>query len=272
MKVKAFAKLNLNLHVFPQILKSGKHKLQLLNCQIDLHDILEIKKDKKMPLDKDNLIYKASELLGVGAKVKLKKNIPMLGGLGGGSSDAGVTLKVLNKIYKLKISEKKLIKIANKIGSDVPYCLVGGLAQVSGDGNKIKKINYKLPKLFLIIIYPKAIKPSTGYMYQNLDNKKIGKNLDKFKKIKLAIKNNPPVGGKKEIIKNLFNDFEALAIKKFGELKVIKNDLKKNGASNSMLLGSGLGMAGFFENKRNRDQAFNELSKKYGNIFKTDTL
>lgn len=272
MKVKAFAKLNLNLHVFPKILKSGKHKIQLLNCQLDLHDVLEIKKDKKMSLDKNNLIYKASELLGVGARVKLKKNIPMLGGLGGGSSDAGVTLKVLNKIYKLKISEKKLIKIANKIGSDVPYCLIGGLAEIKGDGNIVEKINYNLPKLYLIIIYPKAVKPSTGYMYQNLDNKKIGKNLDKLKKIKLAIKNNLPVGGKLEIIKNLFNDFEELALEKFGELKVIKNDLKKNGANNSMLVGSGLGMAGFFENKKDRDESFDKLRKKYKNIFRTETL
>jgi 4-diphosphocytidyl-2-C-methyl-D-erythritol kinase len=271
MKIKAYAKLNLSLNLLPDKLKNGLYPVKFINCQIDLCDFLEIKKAKTFPLEPDNLIHKAAKLLGVGAEVKLKKNIPMLGGLAGGSSDGAQTLKTLIKLYKLKVDEKQLNEYANKLGKDVCYCIKGGLCEVSGDGSKVKKINYKLPKLFLIIVYPKAIKPSTGYMYQNLDNKKIGKNLDKFKKIKLAIKNNPPVGEKKEIIKNLFNDFEELALEKFEELKIIKKDLEKNGADKAMLLGSGLGMAGFFENKSKRDEAWNRLKDKYSQIFKTET-
>jgi 4-diphosphocytidyl-2-C-methyl-D-erythritol kinase len=268
MKIKAYAKLNLSLNLLPKKLKNGLYPVKFINCQIDLCDVLEIKKGKNFPLEKDNLIHKAAELLGVGAEVKLQKNIPISGGLAGGSSDGAETLKALIKLYKLKIDKKHLSDIANQLGKDVCYLVEGGLCEVSGDGTKIKKLPYILPKLFLTIIYPKAVKPSTGYMYQNLDNKKIGKNLDKLKKIRLAVKNK----NKKEIIKNLFNDFEELAITKFGELKIIKNDLKKNGADNSMLLGSGLGMAGFFENKKDRDQSFDKLKEKYTNIFKANTL
>lgn len=268
MKIKAFAKLNLNLHVFPKITETGKHEIHLINCQLDLCDILDFKKADKYPLDEDNLIHQTAKLLGLKASVKLQKNIPTLGGLGGGSADAAATLRGLIKLYKLKISERKLEKIADTLGSDVNYCLKGGLCEITGDGNIVKKLNYKLPKLYLIIIYPHQIKPSTKDMYQNLDNELIGKNtayLDRFKK---AIKNNDA----KEIIANLFNDFESLAIKRFDEISQIKNDFKKYGALNSILLGSGLGVAGFFETKEASQKSYNYLNEIYKNIIKTETL
>lgn len=268
MRVKAFAKLNLNLHIFPQIMESGKHKIHFINCQINLHDILDFKKDDKYPLDEKNLIHKTAKLLGLKAKVKLQKNIPISGGLGGGSADAASTLRALPKLYKLKISERKLEKLANIIGSDVNYCLKGGLSEIKGDGNIIKKLKYKLPKLYLIIIYPKKIKPSTKEMYENLDVKSIGKNLFLLKRLKKAIKDNNST----EIINNLFNDFELSAIKKFKEISQIKNDFKKYEALNSILLGSGLGVAGFFKEKENRDKSYSFLKNIYKNIIKTETL
>ena len=268
MKIKAFAKLNLNLHVFPKIVETGKHEIHLINCQINLYDILDFQKADEYPLDEDNLIHQAAKLLGLKASVKLQKNIPTLGGLGGGSADAAATLRGLVKLYKLKISERKLEKMADTLGSDVSYCLKGGLCEITGDGNIVKKLNYKLPKLYLIIIYPKQIKPSTGEMYQGLDNQLIGQNITYLDRLKKAIKNNNP----KEIIANLFNDFELSAIKKYGEILQIKNDFKKYGALNAILLGSGLGVVGFFETKETRNKSFNYLNKIYKNIIKTETL
>lgn len=268
MKVKAYAKLNLNLHLLPKKLANGLYPVKFINCQINLFDILEIKKEKELPLTEDNLIHKAAEILGVGAEVKLQKNIPMLGGLAGGSSDGAEALKALIKLYKLKVSDTQLNKYADKLGKDVCYCVKGGLCEVGRDGTKIKKLAYKLPKLFLTIVYPKEIKPSTKFMYQSLDAKKIGLNLDKYLKIKNAIK----TANKFEIIKNLFNDFEELAINLFPEILKIKNDLKNAGAENSMLLGSGLGVAGFFENKKYRDKSLEILKKKYKIIFGTETI
>ncbi len=268
MKIKAFAKLNLNLHVFPKIMENGKHEIHLINCQLDLCDVLDFKKSDQYPLDEDNLIHQAAKLLDLKASVKLQKNIPTLGGLGGGSADAAATLKGLIKLYNLKIANPKIEKIADTLGSDVSYCLKGGLCEVTGDGNIVKKLKYKLPKLYLIIIYPHQIKPSTGEMYKCLDNNLIGKNIDYLSRLKKAIKNNDP----KEIIANLFNDFESLAIKKYDEVLQIKNDFKKYGAQNSMLLGSGLGVAGFFETKETRQKSYNPLKKIYKNIIKTETL
>lgn len=268
MKVKAFAKLNLSLHVFPEIMKTGKHKVHFINCQINLFDTLNFQKDDEYPLDENNLINKAAKLLELKAKVKLQKNIPMLGGLGGGSADAAATLRALIKLYKIKISEKKVEELADKIGSDVSYCIKGGLCEITGDGNIVKKLKYKLPKLYLIIIYPKEIKPSTGEMYKCLNNELIGKNIDYIDKLKKAIKDKD----KKRIIENLFNDFEPSAIKKFNEVLQIKNDLKKYGALNSILLGSGLGVAGFFETKETRQKSYNSLKEIYKNIIKTETL
>lgn len=267
MKIKAYAKLNLSLNLLPKKLKSGLYPVKFINCQIDLFDILEIKKGKTFPLESTNLIHKAAEILGVGAEVKLQKNIPMLGGLAGGSSDGAETLKALIKLYRLKVNDTQLNEYANQLGKDVCYCIKGGLCEVGGDGTKIKKIPYKLSKFFLIIIYPNDTKPSTGFMYQNLDIDKIGKNLNKFLKLKKAIKEN----NKMEIIKNIFNDFEELAIEKFPEVGKIKNDLSNAGADNTILLGSGLGVAGIFVNKNKRDKAIRVLEKSYTEIIKSST-
>ena len=189
IKEKAYAKLNLNLHIIPQPLKNGLYPVKFINCQINLFDELLFKPIKKKieGVAEDNLVYKAAVLLkklingkSLGVRIYLKKNIPIKVGLGGGSSDAAATIIGLAKLWKIKLNQAKLNYLADKLGKDVFYCLKGGVCEVLSDGSVIHDLRLTLPKLFLVIVIPDKEKPSTAWMYQNLDKELIGKNLDKF--------------------------------------------------------------------------------------------
>jgi len=200
-------------------------------------------------------------------KIKLLKNIPRRGGFGGGSSDATSVLLSLVKMWKLNITKKQLFNIANKLGKEVFYFLKGGVCEVLKDGSFVNKIKGKVPKIWLVLISPRQKKPSTGFMFKKLVPKNLGKQQIKFKEMQKAI----ITQNKDKIIKNLHNDFETLAIKKYPEILKIKTDLKNNGAANSLMTGAGLYIVGFFKNKKVATIAYNNLRIKYKSVILTHT-
>ena len=283
IKEKAWAKLNLNLHLIPKKLKNDLYPVRFINCQINLFDELSFKsinKNVEIVCDnnnfkkEENLVYRTAILLkklikdqNLGAKIYFKKNIPIKAGLGGGSADAATTIIGLSKLWKIKLNQSQLNYLADKLGKDVYYCLQGELCQIEGDGSKIIFLDSKLPKFWLVIITPEEKKPSTAWMYNNLDINNIGKNRFKFEKIKEAIISK----NKKDIIKNLQNDFESLAVNCCSNIINIKNDLIDNGALNTLLAGSGYSIVGFFDSKNKAVNAYENLKVKYKNIFYAST-
>jgi len=276
IREKAYAKINLNLHLIPKRLNNNFYPVRFINCQINLFDELTFKsiKNKIEGVSEDNLIYKAAILLkklvkdqNLGAKIYLKKNISVKAGLAGGSADAATTIIGLSKLWKIKLNQSQLNYLADKLGKDVYYCLQGELCQIEGDGSKIIFLDSKLPKFWLVIITPEEKKPSTAWMYNNLDINNIGKNRFKFEKIKEAIISK----NKKDIIKNLQNDFESLAVNCCSNIINIKNDLIDNGALNTLLAGSGYSIVGFFDSKNKAVNAYENLKVKYKNIFYVST-
>lgn len=283
-KLKAYAKINLNIHFIPKKLKNGLYSVKYINTQINLFDEISIKNsknkvelthnDKQLPKNVNNLIYKAAAFLkneaknnNLGVKIKLLKNIPLRGGFGGGSSDATSVLLSLVKMWKLNITKKQLFNIANKLGKEVFYFLKGGVCEVLKDGSFVNKIKGKVPKIWLVLISPRQKKPSTGFMFKKLVPKNLGKQQIKFKEMQKAI----ITQNKDKIIKNLHNDFETLAIKKYPEILKIKTDLKNNGAANSLMTGAGLYIVGFFKNKKVATIAYNNLRIKYKSVILTHT-
>lgn len=284
IREKAFAKINLNLHLLPQKSDNGFYPVRFINTQINLYDEMFFKRiNKKIkiicdhpdaPLEKENLVYKAANLIKkipgnnkLGVEIKIDKKIPVKSGFGGGSSDAAVSINVLSKLWQIKLTEKQKKEIAGKLGKDVFYFLKGGLCEVTGDSSLVKIINHQLPTIWLIIIVPKKKKPSTGWMYKNLNIKEIGRNLDKYLALKRAIISQD----KKQILNNLFNDFETTAVKNFPFIDKIKKDLIKSGALISLLAGSGLSVVGFFDNKSDSLKAWNQLKIVYQNVLWTKT-
>ena len=285
IKLKAYAKLNLSLNIIPHRLKNGLYPVKFINCQIELHDQLYFEKKTNnveffcssldVPKKEDNIIYKAALLLKkiinqqkLGAKITLQKNIPIKAGLGGGSSDAAATLIGLAKLWNIKLTQNMKFFLAEKLGKDVHYCLTGKLCEVREDGSTIIPLNLKMPKFWLVIVSPEEKKPSTKFMYENLNSKEIGKNLYKFNKLKKAIQKK----ARGEILDNLSNDFEDLAIRYFPIIKKIKSDILKEGALKTLLAGSGLSVLGFFNSKFELKKAVNNLKLKYKNVIWTSTL
>jgi len=247
MKITAYAKVNLCIDILGKT-SNGYHEIRTIFQEIkNFKDVLEINKAKlndevsiahdlkKTPVQKrkiditqsENLAKKALDIFKKTFKIKDKisikihKNIPISSGLGGASSDAAAVLKGLNKIYKLNLSEKRLMSLAAKIGMDVPFFIVGGTGLGTHFGEKITKLpDIKILKIKITPHESKA-KEKTRSAYGNLDLSKCGKNKAKTDLVLKGIKSND----KKLIIENLHNDFET--------------SLKKPLPENAHLSGSG---------------------------------
>jgi 4-diphosphocytidyl-2-C-methyl-D-erythritol kinase len=229
MRAKAYAKINLALDVLGKDKKTGYHKIRTVFYEYkNLYDEIEIKSAKKDKVEgwykgkkisilkKDDIVFKTIELIKRTKRIKNKyvnvkvlKKTPWGSGLAGGSSDAAAVLKGLNKLWNLKLSKKDLIKIGGKIGKDVPFFILGGIALGENFGEKLTP----LPQVKLNIkLLPKKSprKTKTKYMYQRIDLKKCGKESEKTKKLLMGIK----TGNKKMIIENLHNDFETIPANK----------------------------------------------------------
>lgn len=259
MLIKSYAKINLTLKIGKK-LPSGYHEIKSVMQQINLFDILKFKKleENKIVIkcnlkeleNEENIVYKAALLLKnkfkimEGIEIDIKKNIPVGSGLAGGSGDAAATLKVMNKLFNLNLDENELIKIGMKLGSDVPFQIIGGTALVEGVGEKIKEI--EPPKEENILIIKPGIQISTKWAYEELDKK--------------STKTNPE------------NDFEPLISKKYPIINKIKEQLKNNGAVKALMSGSGPAVFGLFKDKTTAEKAYNKLKDKYPFVYLTTTI
>ncbi len=186
------AKLNLNLYV-KEKLDNGYHSLNSDICFLDLYDEINIKPSNSNKIkvsNKSTFFFKEENILSKTLNyfnsefknqnkfnITLKKNIPIGAGLGGGSSDSATLLLGLRYFYNInsshskKITLKKLKEIGLKIGSDVPACIMGRSLQLSGFGEKLKKISVEKNYKFLLI-YPNKVL-STKQVFNNFNFKKV---------------------------------------------------------------------------------------------------
>lgn len=176
------AKLNLYLKIIRRRL-DGYHELVTLFHRISLHDKICLKKKQqgysltadsasRLPVGENNLVTRAYRLLekhfkGIGGvAVHLEKNIPIGGGLGGGSSDAATFLLGMKEIFDLQISKKDLVRLGAQLGADVPFFLYEvNQAIAKGIGEKIESRPTKVCQYFLLLISKQGV--STKQIYQN---------------------------------------------------------------------------------------------------------
>lgn len=178
---KAPAKINLSLDVIGKR-PDGYHEVDMIMTMIDLADRISFKEIDKnsillnsnsgiIPNDDRNLVYRAAKLfkeefnIDKGVSIYLEKNIPIAAGLAGGSSDAAATLRGLNRLWNLNIPNKELLILGGKIGSDVPFCVNGGTARVTGRGEIVNQIT-TVPTGWIVLA-----KPSLGVSTQEIYNK-----------------------------------------------------------------------------------------------------
>ena len=150
---QAYAKVNFTLEVIRKR-DDGYHDLASIIQTVGLYDELKFAESDGIEFEcsevslkgDENLVVKAARALrretgfAMGARIMLRKRIPVAGGLGGGSADAAATLRGLNRLWRLNLTEQDLVGIAAKVGSDVPFLVSGGTAFVSGRGERIDRL------------------------------------------------------------------------------------------------------------------------------------
>ncbi|OOB79131.1 MAG: 4-(cytidine 5'-diphospho)-2-C-methyl-D-erythritol kinase, partial [Epulopiscium sp. Nuni2H_MBin003] len=174
--------------------------------------------------------------------IDILKRIPVSAGLAGGSSDAGAVLIGLSKLFKTKLTKKELMRMGVKLGADVPFCILRGTALAEGIGEKLTPLP-SLPYTHILIAKPN-ISVSTESIFKQLSLKNIKNHPDTSGIIEAIEEQNT-----KFIFDNMYNVLEEITAKKYPVIEQIKKEMIKNGASASMMSGSGSAVFGIFENK-----------------------
>ena len=266
VSIKAYAKVNLGLDIVGRR-EDGYHLVKMIMQTVDILDILTFtKKEEKgitiklkdseaseLSLGEDNLIYKAVKLmmdsyqLPGGVEVILEKNIPIAAGMAGGSSDCAASLKAVNELYDLKLSEQELRDVGIRLGADVPFCIMGGTAISEGIGEKLTKLpaSDALKSCTFLIVKP-AEGVSTAEAYRAYDSL----SQDQVE--------HPDIDGMAEAIRNdsldgvtarLGNVLEYVTAEKLPEIKRLEELMLEAGAENSIMSGSGPTVFGIFRDK-----------------------
>lgn len=276
----AFGKINLALDVLYKR-EDGYHEINTIMQQIDLKDRIIIKdkksgitmqcNDKSLPLDSTNLVYKAWEKIvsktGInkGVHIIIEKNIPLASGLAGGSSNGAVVLKGLNQLWDLKLTEKELMDIGLELGTDVPFCILGGTAWGRGKGEKLTRLKSFANKLILLANV--GIPVSTAYVYSRF---KLNHNQKKVPVKELA--RYMEIGDLPKVGESMENVMEKMVIKEYPIIEKIKNTMLEHGALGSIMSGSGPTVFGLFSDEAKLLKCKYDLQKTINKIYIAKTL
>jgi len=257
----SYARVTLALDIIRKIPDgplSGYHELNIIKHQIQLCDEIGIEEspaieiiceDPRMPRDQANICWKAIELVRKDYGIKscahlhIRKRIPIMGGMAGGSSNAAVTLKLCNRLWDLGISDSRMMELGRRLGMDVPYYFMGGTAFDTEATGIIETISTDV-SLWMILVLP-DFGVSTRKAYESIDYACTGKAAQKTQEMRVAFQNRN--------IENIFasthNDFELVILDKYPELKRIKQLLLKSGCKAALMSGSGSTMVGIADNQ-----------------------
>ena len=294
IEIKAYAKINLSLDVTGRR-DNGYHDVRMVMQSINLYDELTICRvpwneteggndapDKNgritiesdttaVPLNEDNLIYKAAKLImdecGIkdGVRIVLKKNIPVAAGMAGGSTDAAAVFKGMNSLFELGLEQERLCAIGVKIGADVPYCIIGGTALSEGIGEILTPMR-AMPGCIILIAKP-DISVSTGYVYTAFDSLKEKMHPDVDAMISAI-----DMGDIREVSKLLGNSLEGVTQEEYPIIKEIKQIMLGNKALGALMSGSGPTVFGLYDDRVQAEETAKMLRQLSGikDIFVTE--
>lgn len=268
--IKAFAKINLGLDVLGK-LENGYHEVKMVMQTVGICDELELARtesgitltsdDGSLPLDENNLIYKAARIMqeeyhiSEGIRIHLKKNIPVAAGMAGGSSDAAATFKGINRLFDLGCSLEELFRLGVRVGADVPYCVLGGTALAEGIGEKLTALT-PAPDCCLLVAKPE-ISVSTKYVYEHLDAEGIVRHPDIDGMVDAIEK-----GSLQGILDRMENVLETVTARKYPVIQEIKSRMRQLGALNSLMSGSGPTVFGIFLEEEAAEAARRQLERE----------
>lgn len=272
LSVRSYAKINISLSITKNR-EDGYHELDSIMLPVELHDSIILTKLKSAPDNyvtvddytitafQHNLatfaIDKMADVYHFDDKFRLfiHKIIPLQAGLGGGSSNAAFTMKAVNQILKLNISNEELKAVGKTIGADVPFFIDCVPCRVTGIGETITPITIKNNYYVLLVKPNKGC--STKEVYNAYDDKK-HQNINIDNVVKALAE------GDDELLANsIGNDLESVAISCVPEIQVIKDYLKSKGLKIVLMSGSGSTVFALSTNVKELKVIAEELEDKY---------
>ena len=280
---KARAKINLTLDV-TGLRPDGYHDMRMVMQSVTLEDTLILKPGQGLgiqalanfsflPQDENNLAVKAAVKFRQAAgqswenlTIEIQKRIPVCAGTAGGSSDAAAVLRGLNELTDAGFSLEKLAQIGAAVGSDVPYCVLGGTALAEGRGEILTPLT-PMPSCWIVLCKP-GFAISTPELFQRLDQRKVRRRPDTEGMLQALREEN--LGG---VARRMFNVFEdILPRRQKREIDTIKNRLIQGGALGACMSGTGPTVFGVFDRQDWAEEAVTRLKENHSDVFLTEPV
>ena len=283
MEIQAFAKLNLTLDILGKR-EDGYHDLRMVMQSITLADTLTLEENRGeglrvsanlrfLPTGEKNLAAAAAlrfwEALGREPEdldIRIEKRIPVCAGMAGGSSDAAAVLRALNQRAGEPFSPKELARLGERVGSDVPYCVLGGTALAEGRGEVLTPLA-PLPRCWVVACKP-DFPISTPELFAQADRVKLRRRPDTAGLV--AALEAGDLGGVARRMYNVFED--VLPARLYTRVAEIKNDLIQCGALGANMSGSGPTAFGLFDRLEAAQEARACLAQRYRDTFLCETV
>ena len=254
IRVRSYAKINLYLDVFDRR-ADGFHHLETIFQSVDLadeltaearpHEITLTCTPNPVRAPEDNLAYRAARLLqeryGVarGVEMAIVKCIPIAAGLAGGSGNAAAALAALNALWDLQLEDDTLQALALELGSDVPFCLLGGTAAATGRGEVLTPLA-PLQDCWFVLVHP-PVQVSTAWLFNHPDLPR---------KPRVETPWSPRFQGAVAAVRSgriadaMYNAFEDVVIAEHPQLRTLKQALIDAGCDSAVMSGSGPTLVG----------------------------
>ena len=283
MEIQAFAKLNLTLDILGKR-EDGYHDLRMVMQSITLADTLTLEENQGeglrvsanlrfLPTGEKNLAAAAAlrfwEALGREPEdldIRIEKRIPVCAGMAGGSSDAAAVLRALNQRAGEPFAPKELARLGERVGSDVPYCVLGGTALAEGRGEVLTPLP-PLPRCWVVACKP-DFPISTPELFAQADRVKLRRRPDTAGLV--AALEAGDLGGVARRMYNVFED--VLPARLYTRVAEIKNVLIQCGALGANMSGSGPTAFGLFDRLEAAQEARACLAQRYRDTFLCETV
>ena len=271
LQKNAYAKINLFLDVKDKR-ADGYHDIESVMQTVTLCDTVSVTRndeddarvitvtctDPKVPTDSRNIVHKCAvaffEHFGIehySIAIHIEKRIMAEAGLAGGSTDGAATLHLLGELFAVHADTATLCEIGVKVGADLPFCIVGGCALVSGIGEIVTPLEIPTPSYHAVVAYPRQ-GVSTAAAYDKIDALayRISRSAD-------GVISDLKAG---RIPTNMHNSFEDVVLPENTEAAMIKEKMIELGAHSAMMSGSGPSIFGLFEDEEGAKRALNALT------------
>ncbi|MCL5986550.1 MAG: 4-(cytidine 5'-diphospho)-2-C-methyl-D-erythritol kinase [Actinobacteria bacterium] len=278
----AYAKINLFLDVLSKR-PDGYHDIQSIMQSISLCDLLLFEKHQGgvevssnwdgMPGESENLVSRSVELLrklypekiDCGVVVHITKNIPIAAGLAGGSADAAASIRAINLLFGLGLSMDEMMDVGKDIGSDVPFCLIGGTAMAEGRGDLLTPL--KPIKGVWVVTATIDDQISTREIYSEFDKsgQRAEINIKSFWSELDASKDG-------EALVNMENVFEPIATRRYPQIAGLKAAALESGAFAAAMSGSGPAVFCVCHSLKDAQRVYNRFSTFTNGVYIARTM